>query len=138
MGIGRIPSEGPTTPHGFVWQDGVLSEVSFPGAFGTGLDGINEQGDVCGFIGPNGSGKTTTMRMLATLLNPDHGEAYASFVREPLLAAGGFDDDALDGLDAAAARLLLEGGFTTAAVPSILRRGQVGPSVAVNVGDGRI
>jgi ABC-2 type transport system ATP-binding protein len=35
-----------------------------------------EQGDVFGFIGPNGSGKTTTMRMLATLLGPDHGEAY--------------------------------------------------------------
>ncbi len=36
---------------------------------------LNE-GDVFGFIGPNGSGKTTTMRMLATLLNPDYGEAY--------------------------------------------------------------
>lgn len=35
-----------------------------------------EDGDVFGFIGPNGSGKTTTMRMVATLLNPDHGEAY--------------------------------------------------------------
>lgn len=35
-----------------------------------------EKGDVFGFIGPNGSGKTTTMRMLATLLNPDFGEAY--------------------------------------------------------------
>ena len=34
------------------------------------------QGDVFGFIGPNGSGKTTTMRMIATLLNPDYGEAY--------------------------------------------------------------
>jgi ABC-2 type transport system ATP-binding protein len=34
-----------------------------------------EQGDVYGFIGPNGSGKTTTMRMLATLLNPSWGEA---------------------------------------------------------------
>jgi ABC-2 type transport system ATP-binding protein len=34
------------------------------------------EGDVFGFIGPNGSGKTTTMRMLATLLNPDYGEAY--------------------------------------------------------------
>ena len=33
-------------------------------------------GDVFGFIGPNGSGKTTTMRMLATLLSPDYGEAY--------------------------------------------------------------
>ncbi len=35
-----------------------------------------ERGDVFGFIGPNGSGKTTTMRMIATLLKPDYGEAY--------------------------------------------------------------
>lgn len=35
-----------------------------------------EQGDLFGFIGPNGSGKTTTMRILATLLQPSWGEAY--------------------------------------------------------------
>jgi ABC-2 type transport system ATP-binding protein len=35
-----------------------------------------ERGDVFGFIGPNGSGKTTTMRILATLLSPTWGEAY--------------------------------------------------------------
>ena len=40
------------------------------------LDIKLEAGDVFGFIGPNGSGKTTTMRMLATLLNPTWGEAY--------------------------------------------------------------
>jgi ABC-2 type transport system ATP-binding protein len=40
------------------------------------LDLKLDEGDVFGFIGPNGSGKTTTMRMLATLLNPDYGEAY--------------------------------------------------------------
>jgi ABC-2 type transport system ATP-binding protein len=34
------------------------------------------QGDVFGYIGPNGSGKTTTMRVLATLLQPTWGEAY--------------------------------------------------------------
>src|SRR5579872_4778104 len=35
-----------------------------------------DSGDVFGFIGPNGSGKTTTMKILATLLNPTWGEAY--------------------------------------------------------------
>jgi ABC-2 type transport system ATP-binding protein len=43
------------------------------------VDEINlslKEGDVFGFIGPNGSGKTTTMRMIATLLSPDYGEAY--------------------------------------------------------------
>lgn len=35
-----------------------------------------KEGDVFGFIGPNGSGKTTTMKMIATLLSPDYGEAY--------------------------------------------------------------
>ncbi len=35
-----------------------------------------EEGDLFGYIGPNGSGKTTTMRILATLLQPTWGEAY--------------------------------------------------------------
>ena len=34
-----------------------------------------DEGDLFGFIGPNGSGKTTTMRILATLLRPSWGEA---------------------------------------------------------------
>lgn len=43
------------------------------------IDQLNlelNQGDLFGFIGPNGSGKTTTMRILATLLQPSWGEAY--------------------------------------------------------------
>ena len=34
------------------------------------------KGEVVGFLGPNGSGKTTTMRMLTSFYTPDNGEIF--------------------------------------------------------------
>ena len=44
----------------------------------TAVDHLNfdiEEAQVVGYLGPNGSGKTTTMRMLLGLLHPSEGEA---------------------------------------------------------------
>jgi ABC-2 type transport system ATP-binding protein len=41
-----------------------------------GLDLVVEAGQVFGFLGPNGSGKTTTLRMLLGLVRPSSGRAW--------------------------------------------------------------
>jgi ABC-2 type transport system ATP-binding protein len=40
------------------------------------LDLEVEQGEVFGYLGPNGSGKTTTMKLLMGMLRPDRGEVF--------------------------------------------------------------
>ena len=59
-----------------------------------GLDLAIERGSVYGFLGPNGSGKTTTMRMLTTLTRPTEGTARVAGIpttdREALIGRVGY------------------------------------------------
>jgi ABC-type multidrug transport system ATPase subunit len=50
------------------------------------LDGLGlavPAGSVLGLLGPNGSGKTTTVSILATSLRPDAGRGYTAGFRSP-------------------------------------------------------
>ena len=53
-----------------------------------GVDLRVQAGEIFGFLGPNGARKTTTLRMLATLIRPTAGDATvagADLLREPQL-----------------------------------------------------
>ena len=55
----------------------------------TAVDGLSltvARGEIFGLVGPDGAGKTTTMRLLTSIMDPDGGEAWVAgrhVVREP-------------------------------------------------------
>ena len=58
----------------------------------TALGGVDlriKAGDIVGYLGPNGSGKTTTIKILTNLLRPTSGHAYIEGIdvtRDPIEA----------------------------------------------------
>lgn len=65
-----------------VEPEAVVDVVGLTKRFGdkTAVDGLSMQvrrGEIFGFLGPNGSGKTTSIRMLCGLLTPDAGQGHA-------------------------------------------------------------
>jgi len=87
--------------------------VKIYGRDSVGVDSLSfsvDSGEIYALVGPNGSGKTTTLRIISTLIKPTRGSVYVygvDVVREPLRArsminylpeeAGAYRD--LSGLD---------------------------------------
>jgi ABC-type multidrug transport system ATPase subunit len=73
-------TEGAGAQSGRAWSGDAVSVAGLVKRFGTStaLQGVTfsvRPGELFGFIGPDGSGKTTLFRILATLLVPDAGTA---------------------------------------------------------------
>src|ERR1700685_4453271 len=64
-----------TTPRGLPIEIRGLSKHFWPGRAVHDLSFTVEPGRIAGFLGPNGSGKTTTLRMLLGLVHPSAGTA---------------------------------------------------------------
>ena len=66
---------GPTSSGRAIETDGLTKRYGDVDAV-VDLDLSIDHGQIYGFLGPNGSGKTTTMRLLTTLLTPTSGRAW--------------------------------------------------------------
>ncbi|CAN5769268.1 ABC transporter ATP-binding protein [soil metagenome] len=70
----QLPA-APPTPDMAVATRGLVKRYGRQPAL-VGLDMSVPRGKVYGFLGPNGSGKTTTLRLLTGLLRPDQGKMW--------------------------------------------------------------
>jgi len=64
-------------------NDAAIKTVNLKKSFGGALavDGLSleiKKGELFGMVGPDGAGKTTTMRMLAAIMEPTSGEAWVA------------------------------------------------------------
>ena len=66
-----------------ITSDPIIRAVNLTRRFGemTAVDRFNinvARGEIFGLVGPDGAGKTTTMRLLCGLLDPSEGEAWVA------------------------------------------------------------
>ncbi len=88
-----LPDQTPQ-PAAFPPSDAAIATLSLTRAFGEkravdGLTLVVRRGEFFGFLGRNGAGKSTTIKMMVGLLRPTSGEAYVGGVNvwaEPLRA----------------------------------------------------
>jgi ABC-2 type transport system ATP-binding protein len=69
--LGETSSASAISAHGLERRFGDLTAVD-------GVDLVVRQGEIYGFLGPNAAGKSTTVRMLCTLLAPSGGRAVVA------------------------------------------------------------
>jgi ABC-2 type transport system ATP-binding protein len=102
----------------------------FPGVRAVdGLDLTVAEGQVFGFLGQNGSGKTTTIRMLTTLLRPTSGSAHVGGLdveRQPALVRSrigvALQEAGLDDLQTGRELLTLQGHLFRMHTVTVRRR----------------
>ncbi|WP_448061377.1 ABC transporter ATP-binding protein [Cellulomonas hominis] len=80
------PATGPDEPSLAVRTDGLTKRFRSGQVAVDGIDLLVPRGAVYGFLGPNGSGKTTTIRMLLGLVRPTAGRAW--LLDQPMPGAG--------------------------------------------------
>ncbi len=90
-------------------------------------EGTIHHGEVVGVVGPNGTGKTTFVKMLAGALQPDEGEVDADvrIAYKPQYIKAEFDGTVKEMLSVEAPELLAQSGFEFAEIARPLQLAQL-------------